>query len=301
MMVMTRRRFATAAAAAMLAVRGGLGGSIAARAAAGAPETFAAELKRLEIESGGRLGVAVLDTGTGAVVGQRMDERFAMCSTFKLLATAAILARADAGKDDLSHRIVFKGRDLVAYSPVTKDRAGGDGMRIDELCEAAMTRSDNTAANLLVARLGGPAKVTAFARRLGDKVTRLDRIEPGLNLGRPGDERDTTAPKSMAANLQALVLGNVLSQPSRDTLTAWLVGNKTGDTRLRAGLPASWRLGDKTGTGSHGTANDIAIVWPPQRAPVIVSVYLTGASVNLDGQNAVIASVGRAAAALIGV
>lgn len=300
MILTTRRRFVAAAAMTALAARGGLGTSGIARAAAVAPETFAAELKRLEAESGGRLGVAVLDTGTGTIVGQRMDERFAMCSTFKLLATAAILARVDAGKDDLSHRIVFKGRDLVAYSPVTKDRPGGDGMTLAELCEAAMTRSDNTAANLLVGRLGGPARVTAFARRLGDKVTRLDRLEPHLNLGRPGDERDTTAPKAMAANLQALVLGNVLAQPSRDQLTAWLVGNKTGDTRLRAGLPASWRIGDKTGTGNHGTANDIAIIWPPQRAPIIVSTYLTQASIDLDGQNAVIASVGRAAAALTG-
>lgn len=274
-------------------------GADAARAT-GNDDQFLAELDRLERDSGGRLGVAVLDTATGAVTGRRMDERFAMCSTFKLLAIGAILARVDAGRDDLSRRIRFAGRDLVAYSPVTKDRAGGDGVRIDELCEAAMTRSDNTAANLLVARLGGPASVTAFARRLGDRLTRLDRVEPHLNLGRPGDVRDTTAPKAMAANLQALVLGDVLAPASREKLTAWLVGNKTGDTRLRAGLPASWRIGDKTGTGNHGTANDVAIVWPPQRAPVIVSVYLTGAAIDLDGQNALIASVGRAAAALIG-
>ena len=263
--------------------------------AATAADTFAAELKKLEADCKGRLGVAVLDTATGAIIGQRFDERFAMCSTFKLLAAAAILGRVDAGKEALGRRIRFSASDLVSYSPVTKERTGGDGMSVAELCEAAVTQSDNSAANLLVASLGGPPQVTAFARTLGDLVTRLDRVEPDLNEGQEGDVRDTTTPQAMALNLQALSLGKALSSASRDQLVAWLVGNKTGDTRIRAGLPAGWKVGDKTGTGSNGTSNDVAVIWPQQRAPVIISVYLTQAKGSADKQNAAIAATARAA------
>ena len=171
---------------------------------------------------------------------------------------------------------------------------------VKELCEAAVSQSDNAAANLLVTSLGGPPQVTAFARSLGDLVTRLDRVEPDLNEGREGDVRDTTTPQAMALNLQALSLGNALSQASRDLLVAWLVGNKTGDTRIRAGLPTGWRVGDKTGSGSNGTTNDVAVIWPQQRAPVIISVYLTQAKVSADKQNATIAAATRAAVVALG-
>ncbi len=271
-----------------------------AHAAGGPADSFAAELKKLEADSGGRLGVALLDTGSGAVIGQRLDERFAMCSTFKLLVVGAILARVDAGKEDPTRRIRVSSGDLVAYSPVTKMHIGGDGMMVKELCEAAVSQSDNAAANLLVTSLGGPPQVTAFARSLGDLVTRLDRVEPDLNEGREGDVRDTTTPQAMALNLQALSLGNALSQASRDLLVAWLVGNKTGDTRIRAGLPTGWRVGDKTGSGSNGTTNDVAVIWPQQRAPVIISVYLTQAKVSADKQNATIAAATRAAVVALG-
>jgi beta-lactamase class A len=271
-----------------------------AHAIGGAADAFAAELKRLERDSGGRLGVALLDAAIGKTVGRRLDERFAMCSTFKLLVVAAVLGRVDAGKEDPTQRIRVSSSDLIAYSPVTKEHLGGDGMTVAELCEAAVAHSDNAAANLLVARLGGPPQITAFARTLGDPVTRLDRVEPGLNEGHARDVRDTTTPGAMARNLQALALGKALSSASRDQLVAWLVGSKTGDTRIRAGVPAGWRVGDKTGTGNNGTANDIAVIWPPQRAPVIVTVYLTQAKVPVDMQNATIAAVARAAVAAIG-
>jgi beta-lactamase class A len=270
-----------------------------ARAGAGLDDTLARELTRLEADSGGRLGVAALDTLTGAMAGRRADEPFPMCSTFKVLAVAAILRRVDTREEKLERRIGFTKADLVSYSPVTERHLGGDGMSLAELCEAAVTRSDNTAANLLVASIGGPPQVTAFARTLGDPVTRLDRVEPELNEGEPGNPRDTTTPNAMVSNLQKLVLGDALSSASRDQLTAWMIGNKTGDARLRAGLPAGWRVGDKTGSGSHGTANDVAVIWPAQRAPVIVAVYLTGASGSNDQQNATIAAVARAVSAAV--
>src|SRR6187399_2891703 len=222
------------------------------------------EIRRLESESGGRLGVCVLDTATGARHVHRGDERFPMCSTFKVLAAAAILARVDAGKEQLARRITFDASALVTYSPVSEKHAGGDGMTLAEICDAAVTLSDNTAANLLLAAIGGPPGLTAYVRGLGDEVTRLDRNEPSLNEALPDDPRDTTTPNAMASSLEALILGTAaLSAASREQLTAWLLANKTGDTRLRAGLAKDWRVGDKTGSGARGTANDIAVIWPP--------------------------------------
>nr|WP_254453699.1 class A beta-lactamase [Siccirubricoccus sp. G192] len=223
-----------------------------ARAAGDVFGALPATLARIEAASGGRLGVAVLDTLTDTRSGHRTDERFPMCSTFKLLAAGAVLARADAGRERLDRRIRFGRGDLVVYSPVTQERVGGDGMSLAELCAAAMTLSDNTAGNLLLASMGGPAGLTAYLRSLGDTVTRLDRIEPELNEAIPDDPRDTTTPAAMLANLQALALGPALSAGSREQLVGWLLGNRTGDTRLRAGLPDGWRTGDKTGSGGEG-------------------------------------------------
>lgn len=275
----------------------GLGTALAARAAFAADPArtgLPGELARIEAGVGGRLGVAIHDTGSGQRHGWRSNERFPMCSTFKVLACAAVLARVDAGQDSLSRRIRFEASDLVTYSPVTKNRIGDGGMALAELCEAGITQSDNTAGNLILASLGGPFGVTAYARALGDTVTRLDRTETGLNDAAPGDPRDTTTPGAMTANLQALILGDALSQPSRDQLTAWLVANQTGGAKLRAGLPGNWRVGDKTGGGDWGTTNDVAVIWPPDRKPVIVSVYLTGTKASFDDRNAAIAAVGRA-------
>ena len=256
------------------------------------------EIRRLESESGGRLGVCVLDTATGTRHVHRGDERFPMCSTFKALAAAAILARVDAGKEVLARRITFDASALVTYSPVTEKRVGGDGMTLAELCDAAVTLSDNTAANLLLASIGGPQGLTAFARGLGDEVTRLDRNEPSLNEALPDDPRDTTTPNAMASTLRTLILGTTaLSAASREQLTAWLLANKTGDTRLRAGLAKDWRVGDKTGSGARGTANDIAVIWPPNKSPIVITAYLTGATVSTAQQNATLASVARAVSA----
>ncbi len=254
-------------------------------------------LRELERRNGGRLALALLDTASGRRVAHRGDERFPMCSTFKFLAAALMLARVDRGEDRLDRRIVFAESDLVPYSPATKEHAGPGGMTVDAICAAAVTLSDNTAGNLMLASFGGPAGLTAFVRGLGDPVTRLDRIETELNEGAPGDPRDTTSPLAMLGTMQKVVAGNMLSAGSRERLIGWLVANKTGDKRLRAGLPAAWRVGDKTGTGGNGSANDIAVAWPPGRAPVFIAAYYTGSTISDEARSAVIAEAGRIAAA----
>ncbi|MGE0666968.1 MAG: class A beta-lactamase [Sphingomonadales bacterium] len=246
----------------------------------------------IEKRVAGRLGVAVLDTATGQVDGHRADERFAMCSTFKFLAAAHVLGRADKGAEDLSRRIDIPSAPLIAHSPVTGSRAGRT-MNVLALCEAAMTISDNTAANLLLDSFGGPAGLTAWLRSLGDGVTRLDRTEPDLNEAAPGDPRDTTSPAAMTATMRRLLLGDVLTPDSRARLTGWLIGNQTGSKRIRAGLPGVWRVGDKTGSGANGATNDIAILWPPGRAPLLVAVYLTETTAPAAARDAVHADVAR--------
>lgn len=287
---LSRRRFAGAIAAAAFTPLG--------RAAPTAADDAAAGLATIEARLGGRLGVVVLDTGSGRRWAHRADERFPMCSVFKAIAGAAVLAMVDAGREDLQRRILFEASALVPWSPVTEARVGGHGMTLAELCDAAITRSDNTAGNLLLHELGGPAGLTAFMRRLGDTTSRLDRWETALNEARPGDPRDTTTPTAMAANFQALLAGPALAARSREQLAAWLVASRTGGTRLRAGLPASWRVGDKTGTGEHGTMNDVAMAWPPGRAPVVVSAFITQTDASFELRSAALAEVGRIAAGL---
>lgn len=256
-------------------------------------------LQALEQRHGGRLGVALVDSGSGARVGHRADERFPMCSTFKALAAALVLARVDRGEERLDRRVVFSSQDLVTYSPVTGERVGEPGMRMDELCHAAVTLSDNTAGNLLLDSFGGPAGLTAFVRGLGDEVTRLDRRETELNEALPGDPRDTTSPAAMAATLGSLLLGQALSAASREQLAAWLIATTTGAQRLRAGLPAQWRIGDKTGTGEHGVTNDVAIAWPPGRAPILITAYYAESPASPDQRSEVLAEVGRIATAWV--
>ena len=244
-----------------------------------------------------RLGVSVLDTATERRMSYRGDERFPMCSTFKALAAAAVLKRVDAGKEDLNRRVHFEPAELVTYSPVTKDKAGEAGMTIAELCHAAVTISDNTAANLLLKTIGGPGGITELARSVGDTVTRLDRWETDLNEATPGDPRDTTSPDAMAASIKALAVGDALSDASRAQFAEWLVANKTGDARFRAGLPKDWRIGDKTGSGAHGTTNDVGIVWPPGRKPFIIAMYVTETSAPADERNTAFAEIARLAKA----
>jgi len=253
----------------------------------------AVRLAAIERESGGRLGVAALDTGSGRLIARRPGERFPLCSTFKFLAAAAVLRQVDMGKLRLDRKIRYGTKDLLSYAPVTKAHVGEGGMRLGDLCAAAIDWSDNTAGNLLLGSIGGPRGLTRYLRSLGDHVTRLDRTEPSLNSALPGDARDTTTPRAMLHDMQALLLGPALASLSRRQLEQWLIGDQVGAARLRAGFPPSWQIGDKTGSGDNGTANTIAIVWPPDRAPLLVAVYLTGATVSADARNAAHAEVAR--------
>jgi beta-lactamase class A len=259
------------------------------------PEAWAA----LERRSQGRLGVAVIDTASGKRFGHRMGERFAMCSTFKVLLAAAVLARVDRGEDRLERRIAFGSADLLEHAPVARARLKEGSLTLLELCAAAVTVSDNTAANLLLGALGGPAGLTAYARTLGDETTRLDRLEPMLNTAEPGDERDTTTPLAMAQDLHALLLGGALSSASRGKLTGWMQASTTGLARLRAGAPAASRVADKTGSGEHGTTNDVGVLWLPQREPVVIAAYLTGTPASAELRNAVLADAARLALRLV--
>lgn len=234
------------------------------------PDTFA----RLEKSNGGRLGVAVLDTATGVRSGYREDERFPMCSTFKVLLCAAVLQRVDRHEETLADLLHVPPKPLLFNSPLTEPHAGGT-MTVADLCHAALTQSDNTAANLLLENIGGPAGLTAFARSISDTVTRLDRVETKLNESLAGDPRDTTSPAAMANDLNSVLLGEVLSTGSRRQLTGWMELNLTGLQRLRAKLPDGWRAADKTGSNGEHTSNDIAVLWPPQKRPVIVTAYIT--------------------------
>lgn len=260
----------------------------------------ASPLAELERRNGGRLGVAALDTASGRRVGHRVEELFPLCSTFKFLAAAFVLARVDRGEEKLDRRVVFSDKDLVTYSPVTKDHVGPGGMSMAEICEAAVTLSDNTAGNLQLASFGGPSGLTSYARSLGDRTTRVDRIETELNEAKPGDPRDTTAPAAMLGTMQRLLIEDALSAASRDRLIGWLLASKTGARRLRAGLPADWRVGDKTGSGNNGTANDVAIAFPPGRAPILIAAYYTESTISDDARNTVIAEAGRLAVAGLG-
>jgi len=292
--MVTRRQFGSGLGAALVA-----GGTAQAQPDPW-PDSLGRQFAAIETRCGGRLGVGVLDTGTGRMAGHRGHERFPMCSAHKALGAAAILARVDRGEDRLDRRVRFGAEEVLPYSPGTKPHAGGDGMALAAVCEAAVTLSDNTAANLMLAAVGGPAGLTAFLRGLGDEATRLDRTEPALNEALPGDPRDTTSPLAMAADLDRLILGEALSPASRDQLAAWLVACKTGDARLRAGVPRGWRVGDKTGTGERGTANDVGVFWPPERGPVVVTAFITGATATPDAQSAAIADVARAVVLALG-
>lgn len=259
-----------------------------------------AQLTALEKRTGGRLGVSILDTETNISLGNRETERFPMFSTWKALAAGFVLARVDQGKEKLDRRVTFGKEALVAYSPVTEKHAGTDGMTIAELCEAAVTVSDNTAANLILDSFGGPSALTDWLRTTGDTETRLDRREPELNEAKKDDPRDTTTPDAILDTLGLLTLGNTLSDASSAMLTGWLIAATTGKDRLRAGLPPQWKVGDKTGTGSAGMAADIAIVWPPERGPILVAAYIAEATAPAAELNAVFAEIGKMVAGMVG-
>jgi len=250
-------------------------------------------IAELEKGIGVRLGVAAVDTGTDRRIGYRVDERFAMCSTFKLLLVADILKRVEGGQEDLKRPISFSATDLLEYAPGTRAHVHEGGMAVGELCAAAIELSDNTAANLLLAQVGGPVGFTAFARSLGDQVTRLDRTEPDLNSALPGDPRDTTSPAAMLESMQRVLTGSGLAARSQGQLAAWLEKSSTGTNRLRAGVPGSWRAGDKTGTGENGAMGDLGIFWPPARKPILIAAYVMEGNAPRAECERALADVGR--------
>jgi beta-lactamase class A len=248
----------------------------------------------LENQFGGTLGVAVCDMETGHRAGYQADNRFLMCSTFKLPAVAAVLRRVDEGKEKLDRRVIYGRESVLSYAPVTSLHADGEGMTVRELCQAAITVSDNTAGNLLLTSLGGPSGFNAFMREIGDKVTRLDRIEPALNTPSPDGLQDTTSPNAMLQGVEKTLFGDVLTSPSRKLLIDWLCTTKTGMNTIRAGFPEAWQAGDKTGRGSSGTTNDVAIIWPAGRKPLLIAAYYVNPDMNVNDRDKILAEVGRA-------
>jgi beta-lactamase class A len=269
---------------------------------AAAPDRFArlsAAIAALEKKNGGRIGVSVLDTATGDRASYRADERFAMCSTFKFLLAAAVLHRVDTQRDDLRRQVDVPRKPLVGNSPLTEPHAGGS-MTLHDLCFAILTKSDNTAANVLLETIGGPSYITRYAESIGDTVTRLDRTETSLNEALRDDPRDTTSPAAMVRNLQTVLLGDALKPDSRQQLITWMEASTTGLTRIRTHVPKSWRAVDKTGSNGEHTTNDIAVFWPEGgRPPVIVAAYITQCPGSEEKRNGMLAEIGRLVAAAV--
>ncbi|MFI2284124.1 class A beta-lactamase [Nocardia beijingensis] len=249
----------------------------------------------LEARYGAQVGLFAVDTGTGRTVTHRADERFPFLSTFKALVAAAALRAHPLDTGYFDRVVRFHAGDLVDNSPVTGTEPP-EGMTLARVAEAAITRSDNTAGNLLLREIGGPEGLTAFLRTLGDPASRLDRWETELNTAIPGDERDTTTPAALAANYRALALGDALGVRERDQLITWLKANTTGGKRIRAALPAGWVAGDKTGTGSYGCANDVAIVWPDGgREPIVIAIMSRKPDADAEVNNDLLVEVTRVA------
>ena len=253
--------------------------------------------KEIETETGGRLGVALVDRRGALLLGFNRDDRFAMCSTFKAPMAAAVLMGADAGKFGIDGQIPFGKDDILDYAPVVKQNRKRGRMSMGELAQAAVEVSDNSAANLLLPMLGGPEGLTAFMRAHGDTMTRLDRNEPTLNENAEGDERDTTTPAAMAS-LMARLLFTDMKAENADQLRAWLNASSTGDNRIKAGLPEGWTSGSKTGTCGNAY-NDVALVKSPAGEEYLLAIYLDRPTVDQKKSEAAIAEAARAALAFI--
>jgi beta-lactamase class A len=260
--------------------------------AAPAASPLASRLAGLEREADGRLGVAFVDAASKRTFQYRGNERFAFCSTFKFILAAAVLRESMRKPGLMGKHVAYAEEDLLSYAPIAKKNLGR-GMSVAELCAAALQYSDNTATNLLLRELGGLAPVNRFARVVGDPAFRLDRWEPGLNSALPGDKRDTTTPMAMAASARKIVFGKVLDEQRRNQLIEWIKGNATGAQSIRAGVPADWTVGDKTGSGDYGTTNDVAVLWPPGKGPVILAIYFTQPRKEAESRRDVLASAAR--------
>lgn len=253
-----------------------------------AADSISEQFAAFEAKTKSRIGVAAIDLTTNRRVDYRASERFIMCSTFKVLAVAAVLKRVDEGKEKLDRFVPYDEAQLLEYAPVTRAHVKEGGLTVEALCAATISLSDNTAANLLLETLGGPKGWTEFARKLGDDSSRLDRMEPELNMAAPGDERDTTTPAAMSQDLQRLLTSDVLSQESRDRLEGWMVANETGAKMIRASVAKDWRVGDKTGRGKEA-ANDIAILRAPSGGPIFLAIYVNAPSTPSEERDKLVA------------
>lgn len=248
----------------------------------------------VEEQLSARVGAALYDLETNEHILYHGEDLFPLSSTFKPLACAALLRQVDLGFDSMQRRVIFEQDTLVSYSPITETRVGSNGMTLAELCEATITVSDNTAGNLILEAIGGPQGLTQFLKSIGDDTTRLDRWETELNESLPGDVRDTTSPDAMASTMQSLLFGNVLSPSSKAQLDTWLRADTVADALLRAGIPKHWSIGDKTGAGGFGSRSIVAVMWPPDRKPIIAAIYMTETDASFDERNGAIASIGKA-------
>lgn len=245
---------------------------------------------QIEKNIGGRLGVFAYDTGTGKEISHRANEKFMMCSTFKFLLCAHVLHLVDQGKENLDRKIQFSKKDLLHHSPITGKNLKS-GMTVSELCAATIQYSDNAAANILLRQYGGPKALTEYLRSIGDATTRLDRMEPELNRPEPGKDYDTSSPIAMAKTIETLLVKKTLSEASRKLLVDWMLGNTTGDKRLRANIPKDWKIGEKTGTGY--SYNDVGILYPPNGNPIVVAVFLSESKKPATDIDAAIAASGK--------
>ena len=246
-----------------------------------------------ERATGGRIGLYASNLATGHTLASRADERFLMCSTFKVSLVACTLARVDQGQDRLERFISYSASDLLSYAPISRQNLTKGGMTLGAICQAAIELSDNTCANLLLDAIGGPVMLTRFWRTTGDAITRLDHHEPQLNRSSPDDTEDTTTPAAMAGNLRRLLLGDVLSPESRAHLTRWMLNCQTGATLLRAGLPSDWKVADKTGNNGRDALADIAVAWPAPGRPVIICAYTQGGVPKPEQLRIALARIGQ--------
>ncbi len=280
--MLTRRSIVTLALAATLA-----------KPAAGA--TAERTLKAIHKRIGGRLGVHVLDSQSGRRIGYDDRSRYAMASTFKLPLAAALLWQVDRGAFSPTRLLPIDRKDLLPNSPAVEAKLaeGAEGMTVEDLCKAVVIQSDNAAANVLLAGIGGPGKLTEFIRSIDDDVTRFDRMEPELNSNLPGDPRDTTTPRAMVDTMLRIFTQDVLSLPSRAQLIDWMNSARTGMDRVRAGMPRTWQVGDKTGTGQNAAVNDLVIAYPLGRRPILIAVFMSGSTLPLPELVAAHAEIGR--------
>lgn len=291
--MITRRAFAKTVLGAAIA-------GVAHRAVSSAPiaspqpaarDPFRRQLSSIEAEASGRLGVFAMDTASKRTLSYRADERFLMCSTFKGILAAQVLARVDRAEERLDRLVRYSKKDLIFTSPVTKANVARGAMSVRDLCRAVLEESDNTAAVLLMRSSGGPAALTAFVREMGDTVTRSDRYEPASNSY--SGSLDTTTPRAIATLAGTLLLGNALTAESRALLERGMVNCRPGRNRVRAVLPPDWSAADRPGTSVDEETNDYALVRPAGRPPLLVAVYYDAPGVSMNTREAVLRKAGE--------